>query len=364
MKSIIKWPGGKTNEIKTILPFIPQFKRYIEPFLGGGALFFHLEPKNAIINDISHNLIQFYQLVKNQDTELHEILLLYAQSFESLLKSTELYTQEFIEEYPYSCDKELKKIVLKILKASFIPSYLFQDSQKYEQLVIKTLKSKLKKITLLNLKENDLKKNFQTAFMTAFYLYQRKLYNQISCTENHTYSLAYKIANFYFIREFCYGSMFRYNKKGEFNIPYGGISYNNTNFYKKINSLFNPKIKELLSNTCIYSQDFEDFLKRITLSSDDFIFLDPPYDSDFSDYEGRGFTKEDHKRLAYFLSTTKAFFVLVIKNTDFIMDLYRQFPKFSIIDFNKYYNCNLKSRNQRHAQHLIITNVKKIKFNA
>ena len=109
MKSIIKWPGGKTNEINTILPFIPQFKRYIEPFLGGGALFFHLEPKQAVLNDISNNLIQFYHLVKNQDTELHEILLLYAQAFDSLLKATDLYAQEFIDQYPSYTDDDLKK---------------------------------------------------------------------------------------------------------------------------------------------------------------------------------------------------------------------------------------------------------------
>lgn len=65
MKPIIKYRGGKSKEIPQILPYIPSFTgRYIEPFFGGGALFFYLEPHNAIINDINSNLITFYEDVK------------------------------------------------------------------------------------------------------------------------------------------------------------------------------------------------------------------------------------------------------------------------------------------------------------
>ena len=62
--TLIKWPGGKTREIKYIESLIPEYDRYIEPFFGGGAMFFHLKPKKAIINDISANLIHFYKLTK------------------------------------------------------------------------------------------------------------------------------------------------------------------------------------------------------------------------------------------------------------------------------------------------------------
>ena len=60
MKTLLKWPGGKKNEIKYIKDLIPKFDKYVEPFLGGGALYFDLEPENAYINDISSDLIQFY----------------------------------------------------------------------------------------------------------------------------------------------------------------------------------------------------------------------------------------------------------------------------------------------------------------
>lgn len=72
MNPIIKWPGGKSREIGKIRHLIPDHKRYIEPFFGGGALFFHLAPKSAAINDISESLIQFYKLIKNQVLTMSE----------------------------------------------------------------------------------------------------------------------------------------------------------------------------------------------------------------------------------------------------------------------------------------------------
>ena len=66
MKPLVKYRGGKSKEIQHIEKHIPDFKgRYIEPFLGGGALFFYLEPKKAIINDINSKLIDFYKGVKS-----------------------------------------------------------------------------------------------------------------------------------------------------------------------------------------------------------------------------------------------------------------------------------------------------------
>ena len=71
MKPIIKYRGGKSKEIPQLIQHIPQFDgRYIEPFLGGGAMFFHLEPNNAIINDINARLINFYRYVQQNFVEL------------------------------------------------------------------------------------------------------------------------------------------------------------------------------------------------------------------------------------------------------------------------------------------------------
>ena len=67
-KPLIKWAGGKERELKYILPIIPNFKNYYEPFLGGGALFFRLENEgNFYVNDLSFDLINFYLNLKRQD---------------------------------------------------------------------------------------------------------------------------------------------------------------------------------------------------------------------------------------------------------------------------------------------------------
>lgn len=67
MNPVLKYRGGKSREIPHILPYVPKnFHRYIEPFFGGGALFFFLEPTNAIINDINKKLITFYKQLRNE----------------------------------------------------------------------------------------------------------------------------------------------------------------------------------------------------------------------------------------------------------------------------------------------------------
>ena len=81
MKPMIKYRGGKSKEIPHILWYIPRFSgRYIEPFFGGGAVFFDQEPEQSIINDINEPLITFYQQVAelypqlmDELTELHNI---------------------------------------------------------------------------------------------------------------------------------------------------------------------------------------------------------------------------------------------------------------------------------------------------
>jgi DNA adenine methylase len=96
MKPLVKYRGGKSREIPHLIKHIPQFSgRYIEPFFGGGALFYHLEPKKAIINDINSKLISFYLGVKDNfevlKTELSEIEKLYAinrRKFEELKSKT------------------------------------------------------------------------------------------------------------------------------------------------------------------------------------------------------------------------------------------------------------------------------------
>jgi DNA adenine methylase len=82
MRPLVKYRGGKSKEIPQLIKHIPQFSgRYIEPFFGGGALFFHLEPAKAIINDINSKLVSFYLGVRDDfeqlKSELDEVENLY-----------------------------------------------------------------------------------------------------------------------------------------------------------------------------------------------------------------------------------------------------------------------------------------------
>lgn len=75
LKPMIKYRGGKSKEIPTLIWQIPHFRgRYIEPFFGGGALFFYLEPQRAIINDINTALMMFYDGVRNNYSKIREEL--------------------------------------------------------------------------------------------------------------------------------------------------------------------------------------------------------------------------------------------------------------------------------------------------
>ena len=69
----LKWVGGKRQLMPSIVEHLPQNindYKYIEPFIGGGAVLFNLQPKNAIINDFNEELINVYQVIKNNLDEL------------------------------------------------------------------------------------------------------------------------------------------------------------------------------------------------------------------------------------------------------------------------------------------------------
>ncbi len=66
MRPMLKYRGGKSKEIVFLQPHIPVYHgRYIEPFFGGGAMYFHLEPHAAVINDINEPLMAFYRGVRD-----------------------------------------------------------------------------------------------------------------------------------------------------------------------------------------------------------------------------------------------------------------------------------------------------------
>jgi DNA adenine methylase len=236
--------------------------------------------------------------------------------------------------------------------------FFSKDTENFIREIKRNLLSKTKRMKDLEnkkwkLPDLDIIANIESALKSAYYMHLRHLYNRI---DKYDIPESLAAAIFFFVRENAYASMFRYNSKGEFNVPYGGISYNRKDLGRKIAYLRSPEIELHLKNTVIENMDFEAFLQKHQPHTEDFIFFDPPYDSEFSTYAQNEFGWKDQERLAsYLLKQCEAKFMLVIKNTPAILDLYGN-TGLNIKTFDKKYLVSFQDRNNRDAEHLIITN--------
>ncbi len=282
MKPMIKYRGGKSKEIPYILRHIPVFTgRYVEPFFGGGALFFHLEPQQAIINDINKKLIGFYKGVRDDYTnlrrELNEVGALYADN-----------CREFDIQKEQHPDNRV--------------------ADKNEEL----------------------------------YYRLRDMFNG---TVQSTYSEALL---YYYINKTAYSGMIRYNAKGEFNVPFGRYPRLNTDSVTLRHS-------RLLQRSEIFNKDYSEVFSMCR--TDDFVFLDPPYDCIFSDYGNNeykdGFNEDSHRRLANDFLNLPCKALMVIGRTPLTEKLYGK----NIVDeYAKSYAVNIRNRFKSVATHIIVTN--------
>jgi DNA adenine methylase len=93
MTPFLKWPGGKRWFLKKHADLLPQkFNLYIEPFLGGGSIFFHLQPKEAILGDINPGVITTYKGIR--------------EDWEGLLQLLEIHQQNHSDQYYYQIRAE------------------------------------------------------------------------------------------------------------------------------------------------------------------------------------------------------------------------------------------------------------------
>lgn len=376
VKSFIKWAGGKEKELPIILSNLPdKFERYIEPFVGGGSVYLNINCDKSIINDKSDELILLYNMIKNNNQKFIKKLKEINKNWILLEKIVENNSKELLSLYKNYSKQVNKEKINKRIKVNYsdkIYEFVLEHSEEFNGLlsehfntkidnflseVKKNLLSKIERMRKIELNrgkmsDQNILENLECAFKSAYYMHFRYLYNNRLELEIED---EFYCAIFYFIREYCYASMFRYNANGKFNVPYGGISYNRKDFDKKINNLNSSKLKSYMKTTDIFNLDFEDFCKKIKLTSKDFIFLDPPYDTEFSTYAKNEFGKNDQIRLANFLKNTKAKFMLIIKNTDFIYNLYNVKGLY-IKSFDKKYLVSIKNRNDKNVEHLIITN--------
>lgn len=370
LSPMLKWVGGKKRELKYIHPNTPKYiKNYYEPFVGGGAVYFSMDAKEMFINDKSHELIAFYNTIASQDKKFFNVLDEIMKNWTILEDIIEHNKEMFIDNYKgYSSgkydDNKIKDNIWEfVLNHGNEFEGMFQTSfniniENFVVEIRKNLIGKIKRMKMIELErgkllDENILDNIESALKSAFYMHFRHLYNNI---KKYEINQAKTTAIFFFIRSYAYSGMFRYNNRGAFNVPYGGIGYNKKTLSKKVKYLKSDELVEHLSKTTIDNLDFEEFFAKNKPQKDDFIFLDPPYDSEFSTYVKNEFTKEDQTRLAnYLIDDCKANWMMIIKHTDFIYNLYNK-SNVKISTFDKKYMVSIKNRNDKEVKHLIITN--------
>jgi DNA adenine methylase len=336
-RPILKWPGGKAREWPRIEPFLPKrIRNFVDPFMGGCAPFLRTRFEGrAYLNDKHERLVDLHVRVQRGDADLFAELAALGDAWESLRAVADARRGAFA----------------KLVGAARGGTPARSDGADD---VTASLEDKARRLARLETKhsvlfdEDALAEHCETAVRSAFYFRVR--------TEERTATGARAAACFLFVRDFCYGSMFRSNAQGEFNIPYGGTTYNGKSFLARLEQLRSPRTRQALARAEFFSLDFGEFLvsRAASLTSEDLVFCDPPYDSDFSTYGGHAFSLDDHARLAKTLLALRAPWLLVIKETAEVHALYPDELKRGT--FGKTYGYNVRGRNDRAARHLVIAN--------
>ena len=259
VKPILKWAGGKSQLLPELLSRIPfGFDRYVEPFVGGAALFFALQPEHAIISDSNPELINLYQCVAN---DVEDVI------------------------------TRLKRYV--------------------------------------NTEE-------------AFYRVRAQDWRTLPAPE--------AAARMIYLNRTCFNGLYRVNRKGEFNVPYG--RYSNPRICDQDN-LRNASI--VLKRAEILCMDYLTVLDERTQPGD-FVFLDPPYLpigewGDFKRYTKEQFYEEDHRQLAdaiHRLNARNVWAVLTNSNHPLVHELYADFPMV-IVPTKRNISCRGQNRTGKDA---------------
>jgi len=254
----LKWAGGKRQLISQMIKYFPKkFNKYIEPFVGGGAVFFYLRPKFSIIIDINEELINCYKVIKNNVKELIELLKIH---------------------------KNEKNYYYRVRASD-------RDKEKY---------------------------------------------NMLSNIE--------KASRMIYLNRCCYNGLYRVNRKGQFNVPFG--RYKNPNFCDEKNLL---AVSKVLENVKIINGSFEICLDYA--EEGDFVYFDPPYHpisktSSFTSYTKENFGEDSqHKLFNVFKQLDKQGCRLMLSNSynEYIQNLYKDY-KIITLGARRAINCNAEKR--------------------
>jgi DNA adenine methylase len=272
LKPLLKWVGGKTQLINAITERIPKsYERYHEPFLGGGALYFHLERAAASIADFNPRLIDFYRHVRDY------------------------------------------------------PEELFAE--------IANVKNKFDLLTL----------DQQAA---EFY----KLRDEFNSDRRPSTRSA---ALFLFLNKAGFNGLFRENKEGNFNVPFG---------QKK--SLSIPELAQfveiasLLQSAEITSGSYESVFERA--NEGDFVYFDPPYvplegSPSFTSYLSSGFGPDEQTQLAQMFTDLAAKGVYVMASNSYTKTVRELYSDFNVQIVNARRNINSIGSKRGAVEEALIT---------
>jgi DNA adenine methylase len=135
---------------------------------------------------------------------------------------------------------------------------------------------------------------------------------------------------FYYLNRTCFNGLCRFNRRGEFNVPFGQ--------YKAVNYANDLGVyRKLLRRWSFTNKD----LAELSIESNDFIYADPPYDVEFTTYSAGGFSWDDQVRTAELLAKHRGPVLLSNQATKRIVDLYRRL-KFDLkfLDAPRRISCN------------------------
>ena len=271
-KPFVKWAGGKRQILDKLIKYVPEdFNIYYEPFVGGGALFFELSPKNAVINDSNEELINVFRCIKDEE------------KLTKMCNELNHHEANHSEEYYYKIRN------------------IDRDKNKFNRL-------------------SDYKRAARTIYLNKA----------------------------------CFNGLYRVNSKGEFNVPFGKKLKVNTYEGQNI-GIIHAYLN--FNNIKILSIDFEEAVKDA--KEGDFIYFDPPYDSDtstFNSYTEDGFSKDEQIRLSNVfknLSDRGCYVMLSNHNTVLINELYKDFYIHKITAKR---NINSNGKKRGKVEEVIITN--------
>ncbi len=369
---LLKWPGGKRAELPIVKRLAPtKMDRFFEPFVGGGAVYWSVsESVPALINDRCEDLVDVYRRTAARCPMFLRSLTGIRRTWTRIGCLAADGAEVLLETYGRSRKLVLNREPVRDLIGDLLasPSLLRElqvasrasgiDATLLHAQVLTSVSDKVQRMARIErdrgtLSDADVIANLEGAFKAALYTCLRADYNRLATSEA---AGPRRTALFFFLREYAYAAMFRFNKRGEFNVPYGGLTYNSKDLGNRLAQMREPSVAARLRNTTIECLDFHEFMRKHKPQRGDFVFVDPPYDSDFSDYDGNCFDDADQERLARYLrDECPAAFLLVIQDSPQIRRLYEGHG-LHIESFAKTYMWTIKSRNDRQAQHLAIWN--------